>query len=152
MIDEEIYRNYHFELRLGSEVAGYFTRVTGLGLKVSCIEYREGGTPNRVRKLPGQTSVSPITLEWGVSRSRNLWDWLMTAANGTVARKEVSIIIIGTDPNDEKVRWDLGETWLCDWSGTTLDSSGNNIAIESMVLQAESVVRAPDVAAAAVEE
>jgi phage tail-like protein len=152
MVEADIYRNYNFILYLGSEPAGYFTRVTGLGLKVSCIEYREGGTPNAVRKLPGQVTVSPVTLEWGVTQSRAMWDWLMSAANGTVERKEVSVVVIGNDPNEEKVRWNFGSSWLCEWSGTNLDSSGNNVAIESMVLQAESVERAPDVSAAPVEE
>lgn len=152
MIEQDIYRNYHFVLYLGGEPAGYFSRVTGLGLKVPCIDYREGGTPNAVRKLPGQAIVNPITLEWGVTNSRTMWDWLMSAANGTVQRKEISIVIIGNDPNEEKVRWNLSNAWACEWNGAELDASGNNIAIESMVLQAESVERAPDVQAAPVEE
>jgi len=151
MVAEDIYRNYHFVLYLGGEPAGYFTRVSGLGMRVSCIEYREGGTPNTVRKLPGQTTIEPITLEWGVTATRTMWDWLMSAVNGTVERKDISVVIIGNNPNEEKVRWNFGNSWLCSWSGTELDSNGNNIAIESMVLQAESVERATDVSAAPVE-
>ena len=145
MSQPDIFRNYGYILELQGERAGYFTSIRSQGLKVSCIEYREGGTPNAVRKLPGQTSVVPIVCEWGVTNTRSMWDWLMSAVNGVVERREISVIILGTDGVTEKVRWNYSNVWPSEWHGAELVASGNDIAIESMVLQAESVERAPDV-------
>ncbi|WPD22668.1 MAG: phage tail protein [Candidatus Electrothrix scaldis] len=145
MPQQDIFRNYAFILELQGERAGYFTRVSGLGMKVSCLEYREGGMPNVVRKLPVQTTVAPILCEWGLTATRSMWDWFMTAVNGNVERKEISIIILGTDGVTEKTRWNLSGVWPSEWRGAELDAGGNNIAIERMTLQAESVERDPGV-------
>ena len=145
MSQPEPFRNYHYILELQGERAGYFTRISNIGVKVACIEYREGGTPNAVRKLPGQTSVAPIQCEWGVGSSRSMWDWLMSAVNGSVQRKEISIIILGADGSTEMVRWNCSGAWISQWHGAELNATGNGIAIESMTIEAESIERALDV-------
>lgn len=149
---QEYFRNYHFALKIGETDVAYFTRVSGLGVKVSYIEYREGGMPNTVRKLPGQTSVAPITLEWGVTCAHDMWDWMMHSVNGVAEPKQVSIIILGNTSGEEKTRWNLSNAWPSEWLGTELDASGNNVAIESMVLQAEAVERMSSANAASSEE
>ena len=141
MSEQEIFRNYGYILDLQGVRAGYFTSIRSQGLKIGTIDYREGGTPNVVRKLPGQTVVSPIICEWGVTNNSEMWDWLMKAATGVVERKEVSVIILGTDGVTEKVRWNYSNVWPCEWRGAEMAAGGNDIAIESMVLQAESVER-----------
>ena len=57
MSEQEIFRNYGYILDLQGVRAGYFTSIRSQGLKIGTIDYREGGTPNVVRKLPGQTWV-----------------------------------------------------------------------------------------------
>jgi len=150
--EQEIFRNYGFILELQGERAGYFTKISGMGMEVECLEYREGGSPLAVRKLPGQISISPIKCEWGVTNSRAMWDWLMTAASGIVDRKQISVVVLGSDGVTEKARWNYTNAWPSKWDGAEFDSSGNNIAIERMVIQAESVERAQDVQAAVAEE
>lgn len=143
MADTEIFRNYNFSLELGQGVVGgYFTDVSGMGVKVEAIDYREGGAAPAVRKLPGRVSYGDITLRWGMSQSTEMWEWLLTAVNGTVMRREVSIILLSPDGQGEQVRWNLRGAWVTEWRGAQLDASAQGAAIESMILTHEGLERA----------
>ena len=143
MAETEIFRNYNFSLDLGQGVVGgYFTEVSGMGIRVEAIDYREGGAAPAVRKLPGRVSYGDITLRWGMSQSPEMWEWLMTAVNGTVERREVSIILLRPDGQlPEQVRWNLHGAWVTEWRGAELDASAQGVAIESMVLTHEGLTR-----------
>src|SRR5450432_917157 len=73
------YRAYSFKLEIQGAVEGHFTACSGLGINVSVIKYREGGLRQVVRTIPGQVEYEPVTLHYGLTASRELFDWLMTA-------------------------------------------------------------------------
>ena len=139
---QEIYRNYGFFMELQGARASYFTKVTGLGLEVEVIEYREGGLPAGVRKLPGRTRVNNITLEQGITRSDEMSRWLDTAVQGKVERRNVSIVLLGPDGLTEVVRWNLTNAFPCKIRIEDFFSQGNDVLIESMTLAAETLERA----------
>lgn len=145
MAEEDIYRAYNFKLDIQGVTAGYFTDVNGLNVKVEAIEYREGGGPPGVRRLPGRVSVGEVTLRYGLTKSTYLWDWLMTAVRGKVERRNVSIILVGTDGIKEVTRWNLTNVWVSEWRGAKLDALGQAAAIESITLVPETLERAPSV-------
>src|SRR5215475_3351102 len=98
------FRNFKFKLEIqGIQQAG-FSECSGFGSNIEVVEYREGGETSTVRKLPGKVSYPDITLKWGVTTSRELYDWHATAVSGQVQRKNGSIVLLGDD-NTEKVRW-----------------------------------------------
>lgn len=141
MADADIYRNYNFILDIGEGPVGYFTEVSGLSVDIEAIDYREGGAGPAVRKLAGRASYGDITLKWGLSASRELWDWMMTAAAGTVERRHISIIL--TSPGGaEQTRWNLTNAWPRGWRGADLDALGNEAAVESLTLVCEGLERA----------
>lgn len=143
MAETEIFRSYNFTLELGQGVVGgYFTEVSGLGIKVEAIDYREGGAAPAVRKLAGRVSYGDITLKWGMTQSSEMWEWLMTAVNGTVQRREVSIILLSPDGQGEQTRWNLHNAWATEWRGAKLDASAQGAAIESLILTHEGLARA----------
>jgi len=139
---QEIYRNYGFFLELQGERAGYFIKVLDLGAELECIEYREGGLPAGVRKLPGRTRINDIRLEYGVTQSDALWRWLDAAVQGKVERRNVSIVLLGPDGLTEVVRWNLTNAWPCQVTLAHFDALGNDILVESMTLAAETLERA----------
>lgn len=141
MADTDIYRNYNFILDIGEGPVGYFTEVSGLGVEVEAIDYREGGAGPAVRKLAGRVKYGDITLKWGLSRSRDLWDWLMTAAAGNVERRHISIILT-TPGGAEQTRWNLTNAWPSGWRGAELDAMGNDAAVETLTLVCEGLERA----------
>lgn len=136
------YRNYNFKLDISGVTAGHFTECSGLGVRVTPIEYREGGNQSIVRHIPGRVDYAAVTLRYGLTESRELWDWMQTAVAGTVERKNVSIVLLDSAGNDEAVRWNLVDAWPSEWHGAPLDALQNEIAIESLTLVFDSLERA----------
>jgi len=136
------YRAYNFKLLIEGVTEGHFTEVSGLGVKVEAIEYREAGNAQLVRRIPGQVAYGPVTLRYGLTNSRELWDWLLTAVQGRVERKNPSILMLDSEGVTEIMRWDLINAWPAEWSGAPLDALSHEIAIESLTLVYESIERA----------
>src|SRR5262245_44714349 len=108
----EYFRNYSFILEMAGARAGYFKQIENLGVSLQVIEYREGGMPSTVHKLPGRASVRNVRLSHGLTASDELWRWLDTALQGRVERRNVSIIVLSADGQTEVTRWNLGNAWL----------------------------------------
>lgn len=141
MPENDIYRAYNFVLELGQGVSGYFTEVSGLSVHVESIDYREGGGGPAVRQLAGRVTYGPVTLKYGLTESTTLWDWLMTAVNGKVERKNISIILNANDGQNEKTRWNLTNAWVQDCIVPCFNSLGQEVAIETVILVHEGIER-----------
>lgn len=136
------YRNFNFLVEIDGITQAGFSDVSGFGASTDPIEYREGGEPNNtVRKLPGVTKWNNITLKWGLTDSRELFDWYQDIANGKIERKNGSIIVLDLEGN-EKVRWNFYEGWPTKWDGPDYTAKGNDVAIETLELAVERVERA----------
>ena len=66
----------------------------------------------------------------------------MTAVNGSVERKNISILMLDSDGVAEMLRWNLVDAWPREWRGAPLDAMSQEIAIESLTLVFESMERA----------
>jgi phage tail-like protein len=136
------YRAYNFKLIIQSVTEGHFTECTGIGVKVQVIKYREGGNTQVIHSIPGPVEYADVTLRYGLTASRELWEWLMTAVNGKVQRKNVSIVLLDSDGITEVMRWDLLNSWISEWRGTILNAMHREVAIESLTLVYETLQRA----------
>lgn len=135
------YRAYNFKLSIQDVVEGHFTECTGLGVDIQVIRYREGGMSNVVHCIPGPVEYGDVTLRYGLSASRELWDWLMAAVQGRVVRKHISILVVDNDGITELVRWDLVDAWPASWRGAPLDAQSREVAIESLTIVYDSLAR-----------
>lgn len=135
------FRGYNFKLEIQGVTEGHFTDCTDMCVEVGVLAYREGGTSAITRKLPGQVEYADVTLSYGVTVSQQLWEWLMSAVQGTVQRKNVSVVLLDPDGVTEVLRWDLIDAWPCRWRGAPLDALSRQIAIESLTLAVETVQR-----------
>jgi phage tail-like protein len=135
------YRAYNFKLEIQGVTEAHFTECSGMGVKVHAIRYREGGTSQVVHRLPGQVEYDDITLRYGLTQSRELWDWFMSAVKGQVERKNVSIVLVNDDGVTEVMRWNLIDAWPTYWRGALLDALSNEAAIESLTFVYETLER-----------
>ena len=119
-----------------------FTECSGLGSTTEVIEYREGGDNTTVRKLPGKTSFSDITLKYGVTDSTTLWEWRQQIIDGTVALKNGSVVVYDLDNRTEVGRWHFVRAWPTKWEGPTFNAKGSDIAVDTLVLAHEGITRA----------
>ena len=135
------YTNFRFLVEIEGVTQAGFAECDGLTSEVEVIEYREGGDVSSVRKIPGLTKYSNITLKRGLTNSRDLYDWHLSAVRGSVERKNGSIIVLD-DGGQEAVRWNFSNGWPSKYEGPSLCAKGNNVAIETLTITIESLVRA----------
>jgi len=136
------YRNFNFLVELDGIAQASFTECSGLGSTTEIIETREGGDNTTVRKLPGKTSYSDITLKWGLTDSLELWDWRQQVVDGTVVRKNGSIVVFDLDNHTEVARWNFVSAWPTRWESSAFSAKGNEISVDTLVLAHEGLVRA----------
>lgn len=133
--------DFRFLVEIDGIQQAAFMECSGLGSHVEVVEYREGGEPSVVRKLPGKTVYPDIVLKWGVTQSRELYDWHLAVIQGKLQRKSGSVVLLDRD-GTEKVRWNFSEAWPSRWDGPTLNAMSNDVAIESLTITCESQVQA----------
>jgi phage tail-like protein len=131
------FENFRFRVEIeGIQQAG-FTECTGLGSHIEVVEHREGGDiPSASRKLPGRVTYPDIVLKWGVTASRELYDWHLAVINGQLQRKNGSVVLLDSD-RQEVLRWNFFAAWPSKWDGPTLNAMSNDVAIESLTITCE---------------
>jgi phage tail-like protein len=136
------YRNFNFVVEIDGIKQAGFSDCSGFGASTDPIEYREGGENTTVRKMPGVTKYPNISLKWGITDSRGLYDWYRDIVKGKVIRKTGSIVLYDVDGVTEKVRWNFFNAWPAKWDGPDFSAKGNDIAIETLELAHEGIERA----------
>ncbi|MEN8260841.1 MAG: phage tail protein [Pseudomonadota bacterium] len=134
------YRGYRFRIEIDGIDRGGFREASGLDSGQDPIEYREGTEGLTVRKLPGLNKYSNISLKWGTIDDASLWDWRKTAMDGKVERKSGSIILMD-DAGEEKLRWKFREGWPTKWTGPSFNATGNEVAIETLEIAHEGLLK-----------
>jgi len=142
MRPEDPMRNFQFRLEIAGVTAGHFMEVTGLGVRVQPIRYREGGIGQIVRSLPGQVDYAEVTLRYGLTRSTELWAWMQSTIQGRVERRNISVMMLDTDGSTEVTRWNLINAWPSEWQGAPLDALGRDVAVETLKLAFDQLERA----------
>jgi phage tail-like protein len=135
------YRNFSFRVEIDGITQAGFSDCSGFGANTDPIEYREGGENRTVRKLPGMTKYSNITLKWGITDSRELYDWYRDVVNGKIERKNGSIVLLDLQ-GQEALRWNFFNGWPSKWDGPDFTAKGNDVAIETLEIANEGVERA----------
>lgn len=135
------YKNFRFLVEIDGIVQAGFSDCSGFGSNIEVIEYREGGESATVRKLAGKVSYPDITLKWGLTDSRDLYDWHLKAIGGKIERKNGSIIQ-QDDLGAEKVRWNFFGAWPSKYDAPDYTAKGNDVAIDTLIVSCERLERA----------
>lgn len=128
---------FHFQVEWGGSRIG-FTEVSGLTIEVQPIEYREGVSPEyHTTKMPGIPKYSNITLKRGIySGDNEFFQWLNTVKLNTIERRDLTISLLNEEHAPVAV-WKIRNAWPCKVEGPTLNSTGNEVAMESVELAHE---------------
>jgi len=131
------FENFRFRVEIDGIVQAGFTECLGLGSHIEVVEIREGADPtSATRKVPGRVTYPDIVLKFGVTASRELYDWHKGLINGQVQRKNGSVVLLDSQ-GQEAVRWNFFGAWPSKFDGPTLNAKGNDIAIESLTITCE---------------
>jgi phage tail-like protein len=134
--------NSSFRLELDGTSLGSFASLEGPGLSIEILEFREGGDPNAVRKLPGRTTWANLTLKRGYVNQSFFESWIHQVREGAPNfRKNLSLVILDHH-GAETARYDLYNCWPASWKLSSLDGKGNDVLVEEVVVAVEQFVKA----------
>jgi|SRR5215471_1593645 len=138
---QDPFRNYNFKLEIQGVTQGHFTECSNIGIRVQTISYREGGSNQVVHRMPGPVEYADVVLRYGLTGSKELWAWFLSAAKGNCDRKNVSIVLLDSAGANEVARWNLTRAWPKEWNGAPLNAGGNSFAVETVTLTFEGLER-----------
>jgi phage tail-like protein len=122
-----------FYVQVDGVAQAVFTEVGGLAMEMVVEDVEEGGNNTFVHKLPGRCKVGNLTLKRGLTTSNDFLKWSMKLAQGTVEKKNVSVILYNTD-GTEALRWTFEQAYPVKWSGPQFKADDTSVAIETVEL------------------
>jgi phage tail-like protein len=131
---------FRFAVQIDGITEAVFTECTLPTLEVEVHEQPEGGLNNAVHQIPGRIKSGKITLKRGLASSSELLSWYMDVAQGQIqaSQREVSVIMYDST-SGEVLRWNFAKAFPSKWSGPSLSSGANQVAIETLELSFQSV-------------
>lgn len=136
------FHKYNFKVEVGDLGEMGFSEVSGGDTSFEPIEYREGNYTNASPvKVQGIVKYGNITLKYGLTSDAKLYDWLTTAQTATIERKDVVISLLADDHKTVLTKWTLTAAMPIKLALSDLNASGNELAIESVDLACETIVR-----------
>ena len=136
--------SFQFGLDVVGVLTGFFSEVSGVGSESEVVERKmtdENGN-DFVRKIPGTTNYTDITLKRGVTAVLDMWEWRQLVEEGKMndARKNCSLIMYDAG-GSPAARWDFINAWPSKVSGPEMKTDSNDFATEEMVLVHEGIKR-----------
>lgn len=128
---------FHFQVQWGGTRIG-FTEATGLEVTTDKIEYRDGASKEYHKvKMPGMQTFGDLTLKRGIFAGDNeFYDWWNTVALNKIERRDITISLLN-ESHEPVVIWKVKNAWPSKVTSTDLNASGNETAIETLVLAHE---------------
>ena len=125
---------FHFQVDWGGTKIG-FTEVSGLEVTTDKIEYRDGVSPEYVKtQMPGMQTFGEITMKRGTFAGDNeFYEWWNTVALNTIERRDVTLSLLN-EAHEPVVVWKIKNAWPTKVTSTDLNSTGNEVAVETLVL------------------
>ena len=128
---------YHFSVNWGGTKIS-FTEVTGLEVTTEKIEYRTGDSPEFSKtQMPGMQTYGDLTLKRGIFAGDNeFYDWWNTVSLNQIKRRDITISLLN-EGHEPTVTWKVKNAFPTKVTSTDLNSTGNETAIETLVLAHE---------------
>ena len=140
------YRTFKFQVLIdGNSVAG-LKKMTALKKTTESVDWRTGGDPTHVRKLPGGTKYEAITLEQGLTHDPVFEQWanLVNNIEGDKAmslknfRKDIVINVLNLQ-GDVAISYKVNRAWVSEYQALPDFDAGttNTVGIQSIKLEHE---------------
>jgi phage tail-like protein len=135
---------YHFFLELKGRFEGAFREATGLTSESEKVEYKASGPKGEEITItqPGRTKYPDIVLKRGMTSNMDMWKWRKDIEEGKFKdAKQNGSIVLYDQSHTEVARWNFEGAWPTKVEGPALNSSNNEIAIETLTLAVERTTR-----------
>jgi phage tail-like protein len=132
-----------FSVSIGS-FSGVFQNIGGLSAgEVQVVEVAlttERGE-NLIRKRPGSTSFSDITLKRTFSADRFFYDWLDAVRQNKDDWRRDGTIFLYNIKGEVKGTWEFQRAWCSKWSVSDLDVGTDDVMVEDVTVTIELLKR-----------
>ena len=114
---------------------GVFTECTLPVVDWDYTEIKEGGLNTYVHRLPGRRKFASITFKNGVGTSA-LLNWYIDTLEETFKRRQVTVKLLNAKDKSQSpiMTWDIANAYPIKWTGPTLKSDDNTIAVQTLEL------------------
>lgn len=125
---------FHFAVVWGGSNVS-FQEVSGLNINSEKITYRGGASPEYSDIcMPGRPSYDDIVLKRGIFRGDDqFYKWLSTVKLNDVERRDLTISLLNSE-HAPVVTWKIKNAFPLKVEGPSLNSTGNEVAVESITL------------------
>lgn len=124
---------FRFSVKVDDMALAAFTEFSLPSLDVETEDIKEGGQNTYIHRLPVRVKTGNITLRNGITHGGILLDWYLEVLNGKVkdATRQVTVTMydVALLP---LLTWTFRNAYPIKWSGPTLKTSENAIAIEAI--------------------
>ena len=135
----------YFRLTLGgNEACGVFKEASGFDSETEVIEHKSIDSNGRpyTRKVAGGIKWSNITLKRGVDESLDVWKWRQTVIQEGPDNARVDGNIALIDYTGKTIAtWKFDQGWPVKYTGSALNASGNEVALEEVHICHEGLER-----------
>ena len=131
---------FSFQVSWGSLIRILFQEVSGLDTDPQIVEYRHSVRPDYpTTKMPGIKKLGNVTLKKGwVEKDDAFRTWYDQIRTNTIARVPVVVQLLD-GKGRPTMTWTLANAYPVKVSAPTLESDGNEVAIESIEVAHEGV-------------
>lgn len=135
------FKKYNYKVLIDSKEEAGFSEVSAPDITADPVEYREGNMAGKTAgKQPGILKYSNVTLKRGTTESQLFVTWMKEIQSGKAPRKTI-VITLMDDEMKETASWQLSKAWPTKYTAPDLNSTSNEIAIESLELVCEGITR-----------
>jgi phage tail-like protein len=140
------YRNFKFRVKWDGQYVAGLNKCSALKKTTESTEWREGGDPSTVHKLPGKTKYDPITLEAGITHDTTFEEWANKVNNFRRGdpgmslkdfRKNITIDVFN-EQGSKALSYNVYECWVSEYQALpALDAGANAVAIQTIKIENE---------------
>lgn len=149
------YRTFKFKVLIDGKAVAGLRKMTALKKTTEAVEWRTGGDPTTVRKLPGGTKYEAVTLEQGLTHDPVFEEWAnkVNSIQGDSGmslkefRKDIVINVLNLQ-GEKVISYKLYRAWVSEYQALSdLDAGTTNaVGIQSIKLEHEGWERDTSVA------
>lgn len=141
-IETEAQVGFLFHVMIGVNPFGVFRSVSGIGRRVDAEEIREGGRNHSPHMRVGHAKYQECKIEWGLSYSSALYDWIHAVEAGYAYKRQVTVVQFDRTFTPLRI-YMLWDAWPLSWEGARLNANDNAIDTEEITLAYEAVTLIP---------
>ena len=140
------YRTFKFQILIDGQPVAGLSKMSALKISTEAVDWRTGGDPAHVRKLPGGSSYEAITLEQGLTNDLVFENWanLVNNIDGDAAmslvnfRKDIILNVLNLQ-GTVAISYQVKRAWVSEYQALPDFDAGttNSVGIQTIKLEHE---------------